>query len=409
MKRKIIWILLTILISIIFITSAALNSFAATTQELEQDKKDIEDKINQAKSELSGISDNKDAAEGQLDNLNKQLIEVQDKLSTLEAQVDELNEKITEKEEEIQEEEEEIDRKDKLLKQRMVALYEMGDVTYLDVLLNSDNLFDFLSSYSILQQILESDTNLINELEEKKANLEKDKNELEASKQEVEEVKKEQEIQKYQLAALKIQKQEEVNKLSEEEKTKQEEIDKYNAAMVKVNEELEEAFRKAQEQMQNNNNSSGSSGQSGLKFDGSFIWPCNNKVVTSTMKYRWGRLHKGIDIGASYESVYASASGYAYNAYDRNGYGTYIMIFHGDGYVTLYGHLSQSKISDGQYVSQGQVIATSGNSGASQGAHLHFEIRQATSVSQFFSKSPLNPLDYLPGGYTLAPGATTVS
>lgn len=409
MKRKIIWILLTILISIIFITSAALNSFAATTQELEQDKKDIEDKINQAKSELSGISDNKDAAEGQLDNLNKQLIEVQDKLSTLEAQVDELNEKITEKEEEIQEEEEEIDRKDKLLKQRMVALYEMGDVTYLDVLLNSDNLFDFLSSYSILQQILESDTNLINELEEKKANLEKDKNELEASKQEVEEVKKEQEIQKYQLAALKIQKQEEVNKLSEEEKTKQEEIDKYNAAMVKVNEELEEAFRKAQEQMQNNNNSSGSSGQSGLKFDGSFIWPCNNKVVTSTVKYRWGRLHKGIDIGASYESVYASASGYAYNAYDRNGYGTYIMIFHGDGYVTLYGHLSQSKISDGQYVSQGQVIATSGNSGASKGAHLHFEIRQATSVSQFFSKSPLNPLDYLPGGYTLAPGATTVS
>ena len=85
------------------------------------------------------------------------------------------------------------------------------------------------------------------------------------------------------------------------------------------------------------------------------------------------------------------------------------MVFHGGGYVSLYGHLSSSHVSNGQYVSQGQVIATSGNSGGSTGAHLHFELRQATSVSQFFSKSPLNPLDYLPGGYTLAAGATTES
>lgn len=193
--------------------------------------------------------------------------------------------------------------------------------------------------------------------------------------------------------------------LTQEEKEKQDEIDKYNKAMDDVNKKLEEAFRKAHEQIKNNKNN----GSDGLKFDGSFIWPCNNKTVTSTVKKRWGRLHKGIDIGASYESVYASATGYAYNAYDRNGYGVYIMVFHGSGYVTLYGHLSKSHVSDGQLVKQGQVIATSGNSGGSTGAHLHFEIRQATSISQFFSKSPLNPLDYLPGGYKLASGATTES
>ena len=119
------------------------------------------------------------------------------------------------------------------------------------------------------------------------------------------------------------------------------------------------------------------------------------------MKWRWGRWHKGIDIGASYEDVYASASGYAYNEYDRNGYGTYVMVFHGDGYVTLYGHLAESKVSNGQYVEQGEVIATSGNSGASQGAHLHFEIRKANSFSDFFGNNWLDPLDYLPGGYTI--------
>ena len=120
-------------------------------------------------------------------------------------------------------------------------------------------------------------------------------------------------------------------------------------------------------------------------------------------------MHKGIDIGASYENVYASATGYAYNAYDRYGYGTYIMVFHGSGYVTLYGHLSASRVSNGQYVTQGQVIAQSGNTGSSTAPHLHFEIRQASSTTEFFSKSPLNPLDYLPGGYTLAAGAATES
>ena len=137
------------------------------------------------------------------------------------------------------------------------------------------------------------------------------------------------------------------------------------------------------------------------KFDGSFIWPCDNRVVTSRMKQRWGRWHKGIDIGANYENVYASASGYAFNFYDRNGYGYYTMIFHDENYVTLYGHLSQQITKDGQYVSQGDVIALSGNSGSSTGPHLHFEIRKANSFSSYFNAQFYNPLDYLTGEYKI--------
>ena len=280
----------------------------------------------------------------------------------------------------------------------MVALYEAGDTSYLDVLFNSEDLMDFISGYSAIQTILEADTKLINELEAKKEQLEQDKEALETSKNKVEDLKKEQEIKNATLISLKANKQAEIDKLSEEEKQKQAEIDEYNAAMAKVNQELEEAYKKAQEAMNSGSNGSGSSG---INFDGSFIWPCNNKQVTSRMKYRWGRWHKGIDIGAYYENVYASASGYAYNATNPGGYGTYIMVFHGGGYVTLYGHLSSSHIYNGQYVSQGQVIATSGNTGASQGAHLHFEIRKATSMSDFFGNNWLDPLDYLPGGYTI--------
>ena len=179
--------------------------------------------------------------------------------------------------------------------------------------------------------------------------------------------------------------------MSDAEKSKQSEIDTYNTAMEEIDRKLSEIGKDAQERLD----------KDGVKFDGSFIWPCNNKYVTSRMKWRWGRWHKGIDIGASYENVYAAASGYAYNETNPGGYGTYIMIFHGDGYATLYGHLDSSHIRNGQYVSQGQVIATSGNTGGSTGAHLHFEIRHSTSISNFFGNNWLNPLDYLPGGYTI--------
>ena len=399
MKNKILLKGIAIFVIFTFLTSLTLEVIAVS----EADKKELQNQIDQVKSELNDISDSKDEAESELDKINSQVEDVQNEIASLKSQIADLNSQIETKQGEIEEEEKEIEAKNELLKQRMVALYEAGDTSYLDVLFNSEDLIDFISGYSAIQTILEADTKLINDLEEKKNQLETDKQYLEESKQKVEDLKKTQEIKNATLISLQGNKQAEIDKLSAEEKEKQAEIEKYNAAMVRVNEELEEAYRKAQDQMNN------SSGGNGLQFDGSFIWPCNNKIVTSTVKRRWGRWHKGIDIAARYESVYASASGYAYNAYDANGYGIYIMIFHGSGYVSLYGHLSSSKVSNGQYVSQGQVIAISGNTGGSTGAHLHFELRQATSVSQFFSKSPLNPLDYLPGGYTLAPGATTES
>ena len=227
-------------------------------------------------------------------------------------------------------------------------------------------------------------------------------------------MKSEKEAKNNTLKNKKAEREEKVSALSEEDKKLQSDIDNYEAQVKKIDSDiakiLEDIKRKEEEANKSNGSSGGSSsGTQGLKFDGSFIWPCNNKIVTSAVKIRWGRWHKGIDIGARYENVYASASGYAYPLENPGGYGHYVMIVHGDGYITLYGHLNLQKVSYGQYVKQGQVIAQSGNSGSSQGAHLHFEIRKASSLSNYFSSSFLNPLDYLPGGYTLAPGATTPS
>ena len=385
--KKIVLTLTTIFTVLMLMVSIPLYTFAVS----KSDKDALQDKINNAKSELKNIQNSQRDAKSELENLTIQVMDAENELDSLKAELSELESSIETKESEITEKQAEIKRKEKLLQERIVALYEAGDSTYLDVLLGSDSLLDFLSKYEIVQQIVDADTALITDLDNDKKSLENEKAELETSKAKVKELKDQQEIKSNELKILKKNKQAEVDKLSDEEKSKQSEIDKYNTAMEEVNRQLSEIGKDAQERLD----------RDGVKFDGSFIWPCNNKYVTSRMKWRWGRWHKGIDIGARYENVYASASGYAYNETNPGGYGTYIMIFHGDGYATLYGHLNSSHIRNGQYVSQGQVIATSGNSGGSTGAHLHFEIRHSTSISNFFGNNWLNPLDYLPGGYTI--------
>lgn len=385
--KKIVLTLTTIFTVLMLMVSIPLYTFAVS----QSDKNALQNKINNAKSELKNIQNSQRDAKSELENLTIQVMDAENELDSLKAELSELESSIETKESEITEKQAEIKRKEKLLQERIVALYEAGDSTYLDVLLGSDSLLDFLSKYEIVQQIVDADTALITDLDNDKKALETEKAELETSKAKVKELKDQQEIKSNELKILKKNKQSEVDKLSDEEKSKQSEIDKYNTAMEEVNRQLSEIGKDAQERLD----------RDGVKFDGSFIWPCNNKYVTSRMKWRWGRWHKGVDIGASYENVYASASGYAYNATNPGGYGTYIMIFHGDGYATLYGHLNSSHIRNGQYVSQGQVIATSGNSGGSTGAHLHFEIRHSTSISNFFGNNWLNPLDYLPGGYTI--------
>lgn len=387
MKKKIILAFVSVFTIVMFISLLLMQTYAVS----QSDRNALKDKINKAKNELKDIQNSQKDAESELEKLTIQVSDAEEELASLKLELSNLESSISDKETEISNKQEEIKRKEKLLQERLVALYEAGDATYLDVLLGSQSLLDFLSKYAIVEQIVDADTALITDLEDAKKSLETEKSELEESKAKVKELKDKQEIKNNELKILKKSKQAEVDKLSDAEKAKQEDIDTYNDAMKKIDEELSRIGKDAEERLN----------QNGVKFDGSFIWPCNNKYVTSRMKWRWGRWHKGIDIGARYESVYAAASGYAYNATNPGGYGTYVVVFHGDGYATLYGHLSSSHISNGQYVKQGQVIATSGNTGGSSGAHLHFEIRQSTSMSNFFGQNWLNPLDYLPGGYTI--------
>ena len=414
--------LLVALMLLIALMGKSVISLGVTQADVDAEKKKadkLKTEAEQKKKELTNIKSDKAVATTDLNTINGQIENLQSEINGLSEKLEELNSEIKTKENEIKVKEKEYKEKEEILKKRLVALYKKGSTSYLDVLFSSANYVDMLSSYDVVEKIAESDNKLMEEIQKVKESLENNKKELENKKADVEKAKKQKDEKNSQLKVAKNQKQTEVNKLSDKEKATQTEIDNKQKAIQQAEQSMASIFKKLQAQIaaqraaeearkrsassrSGGSSSRGSfSGVAGLNFDGTFQWPTATKVVTSRMKYRWGRMHKGIDIGVSYQPIYAAASGIAYNAYNPGGYGTYVMLFHGNGYVTLYGHLNSSNVADGQMVSKGQVIAVSGNSGGSTGPHLHFEIRKAESASDFFSKSPLDPLQYLPGGYTL--------
>jgi murein DD-endopeptidase MepM/ murein hydrolase activator NlpD len=121
--------------------------------------------------------------------------------------------------------------------------------------------------------------------------------------------------------------------------------------------------------------------------NGTFVWPVSGPV-TSPFGWRWGRMHEGIDIGAgSGTPIHAAGSGTVIYAGWMGGYGNLVIIDHGNGLATAYGHQSAIAVSGGQSVSQGETIGYVGCTGHCFGPHLHFEVR--------VNGSPVDPLGYL--------------
>jgi len=124
-----------------------------------------------------------------------------------------------------------------------------------------------------------------------------------------------------------------------------------------------------------------------LSGGGQFIWPTESPTHFISQGYKGG--HRALDLNRlNGWGIYASAPGVVRTYSTRYGYGNYIDINHGNGFVTRYAHLSQFKVKTGDYVQQGQLIGIMGSTGRSTGPHLHFEIRKGDV--------PQNPLNYLP-------------
>lgn len=381
--------ILSILIVIFLISGYTINSVYAIAQ---SDVDDMKNKKEETQNELNNIKQEKQSAMDEVSSITSQINSVQDEIDDLQSQLDEINSSIESKQNEIKQKEDEIAQKEELLKKRLVAMYKTGGTSYLDVLLGASGALDMLVTYDAVKEIADADQKLIEQVSNQKADLEKEKSELEDQKKEVDSLKSKQLAKNQDLAEKKEEKAKKVTQLSSAEKEKQAQIDKFDAAIQSAQAEIErarqEAIRKAS---QNGNKQSTSSGHIN-NSTGTLGWPLSaNYARYAYITSYFGKRarptagastnHGAIDIGVSYQPVYAAEAGLVVTAQYVSGYGNFIMIWHkakGELY-TCYGHLSQYCVSAGETVSRGQQIAVSGNTGVSTGPHLHFEVRSGGS------------------------------
>ena len=387
---------------LIAILSISVLSFAATAAELNEQKENLQDQIDENQEKIDTIDNEVDSVLLEIEELDGEISAKEEEIETLNTELTNLNNEISELETKLNEEQEKYDEQYDTLCKRLVAQYKMGNTSYLDVLLNSKSLSDFISRYYIIGKIADYDTKLLDQIEEQKTKIENSKKEVETKKSEVSEKQAQVKTEELRLSNARANKNKYVSQLTDEQKALQAQIDKYNEEMKQTERELQEIARQSQ---------SSSSGGGYVYTGGLLDWPCPDYSRISS--YFGGRNspgggvgstnHKGIDIAAAKGNrIVAAESGTVIkvsNTCTHNygktpstrcgcggGYGNYLMISHGNGLVTLYAHCSTISVSVGQTVSKGQQIATVGTTGYSTGNHLHFGV--------LLNGTYVNPMSY---------------
>ena len=384
------------IIGILVIISIAINAFSIMSYATE--KSELNKKIKETKENLNEVNSQKAESEDKVEDLTSQIKEYEKEINSLKSEIEQKNKEIKEMQKKLDELEEERQEKQDLLDERLITIYENGETSYLDVLLSSADITDFISKYYMVETLTEADKELIEGLEADKKEIEETKNNLNESLKEVEDKKEEQESIQKKLNKAKNQEEKKVEDLTAQSEDLEEDIKAYEKKMKELDAKekaQEEALKHKIEQAQEEHNSNSSSGSSsGGSSSKGFIRPVKSGSITAKMYYSSGKYHGAVDFGVSVGTpVYAAADGIVVTSTwgGSDSYGYYIKIKHYNGLYTLYAHGSSLVASVGQEVKQGQLIMYSGNTGNSTGPHLHFEVR----VSPGGYSNRVNPLNYL--------------
>ena len=388
MLKKITKSILIITIILMLSLSGNIMIALATTQ---SDLDDIQNKIDKTEKEIGAVEEKLTGALAQIRDLNAEIAEYEDDISDLNNQIDSVNAQIETAEQELVKAEEDYAHQQKLLEQRLVAIYKSGDTTYLDVLLSSKDIVDFISKYHQVEKIAECDQNLLKQIEQNKNSIEESKALLETSKEQIEALKANKEDTANSLKKSQAMKQSYVDELSEEEAALEAQLEEFERDKKAIQQELANIAKQ---------NNGGKEVVAGNPSDAGYIFPVQGlNIYNINRKYYPsypGHTGTDININVKNKKVVAAKAGTVVTSTalrredgSYRSYGEYVVIDHHDGTMTLYAHMSPNSrtVSKGEYVAQGQVLGIVGTTGNSTGLHLHFEVR--------INGKCVNPLPYL--------------
>ena len=339
------------------------DSLQSKLDSLEEEKSAVQERIAELTAQANDVQATRDALQQEID-LTKE------EIATVEAYIERLQEQIDVKTTELEAAEVALEEKKEQFAQTVRTTYEQGEISYLEVLLNSSSFSDLLTRLEIVSAIMEDNQKTVDEYTAAKEDIEQKRDDLQDTQ---DEQKNYQESLNYKVDDLAASEAEQAALQESLEAYKAEseaEYDRISSEMQDVSNQIAELSRQA------------AANGSVPMGDGTLIWPTPSCTTTnSAYGYRvhpiYGtvKFHAGEDIPAGYGAeILAAASGTVVTAGWVSGYGNYTVIDHGGGLMTAYGHQSSFAVSVGDVVTQGQVIGYVGSTGNSTGPHLHFEV-----------------------------------
>ncbi|OUP82143.1 UNVERIFIED_ORG: peptidase M23 [Lacrimispora saccharolytica] len=356
--------------------------------------------IDSAKDKISSLEEEKKKTEETIQELEKlkadtesYVKELDGELARLDDELSSLDSRITDKEADIEETKAQLEEAKKTeeeqyasMKLRIKYMYEKGDTSYLDLLLESGSMSEMLNRAEYIQQISSYDRKKLTEYGEIKEKIADDEEKLEAEHEEFLTLQEQTKAKQDSVEKLVGEKSRELQKYQNQIAANESQLASYQAdieAQENRIQQIEAELKRQEEEARKKAQEKGEEYKTVSIGNISFIWPCpSSSRITSGFGGRSSPTegassnHKGIDIGASSGSdIVAAADGtvtistYSYSA------GNYIMINHGGGVSTVYMHCSKLLVSVGETVKKGQVIAKVGSTGYSTGPHLHFGVR----------------------------------
>ncbi len=357
---------------------------------LKEQRNQVEEAINEANDKLTYVSGEISSTLVKIQSLNDQIAEYEASNKDIVSRYTDLQNQISQNERRLNITRKNYEDKLKLLKDRLVEFYKKGDITYIDVLLDSNNIIEFVSNYFIMSEIVAYDSKGLQELKDQEKEIEDIENDLKSKKEELVKVKEKAYTQTVLLTNSKIKVENYKLSLSESEQELNAQIDTYKKQQEEIANLIANAIYASTYEL--------------FYSGGIMMWPTlTSNYITSPYGSRLHPIqgvtknHDGIDIGGSTgHPVYAAQDGIVIYSGWLGGYGNAIMVDHGSNeegvkIVTLYGHGSETLKNVGDVVVKGDEIMKMGSTGNSTGPHVHFEVRE--------NNVAVDPKKYLSASY----------
>ena len=337
-------------------------------KDLQTQRNELQNQLNEANGQLTDVQSDLSDNLQQVEKLDNKIETTQQEIDEQKIKIAKLTESTNKIEKELEEATNQYDKQVVLFKQRMVAIYVAGDTHYLDYLLKSSSLSDFISTYYLLNQLTDLDKNLIEDISTRRDEISLASEKLENEKEELTTIIENQTRTANTLENTKKMRESFIAKLSDQEKEIQAKIDEINQQYAEVNQQIMALAEQ---------------GLDSVYVGGKFAWPVPG-YTTITSRYAMRvhpithqyKLHTGVDIGAPMGANFVAANdGTVVKAEYNRAYGNMVIIDHGGGISTLYGHGSEFLVSAGDHVTRGQPVLKVGSTGYSTGPHAHFEVR----------------------------------